>query len=375
MAGAQQQQGQSQDSGLGPIWVLILLFIVAATTWYYAHTFIVALIFQVKLFQAEAINFFTNQLTETILTIKTTSPADVDWHQVQLVSTQIGNYVRFPVIAMLVGLASILYFSNVKMKFKKTYTMKQLADQENLNWPQIMPTVNIDLIKEDINKGPWAMGTQPLTFAKKYQLLRIEQPKFRRSFREEALPDVTVIKGKARQVFIMQLGQLWRGPDALPAHMKLLFAVFGARANHDRKDVRKLLDQVNRSTLSGKLNFSGAEPLLRKHYNSKVVQRVLQRHAYVYTVMASMLAISRDDGVFPTAEFLWLKPLDRRLWYILNSVGRQTPYSEGAGPFAHWLAENKLRRRSISPMVEQAVIGLEAAVKEVKYREDEDEGL
>ena len=65
-------------------------------------------------------------------------------------------------------------------------------------------------------------------------------------------------------------------------------------------------------------------------------------------------------------EFLWLKPMDRRLWYMLNCVGRQTPYSEAGGPFAHWRAEKVMGRRCLVPMIDEAIKGLEIAIRQVK---------
>ena len=90
---------------------------------------------------------------------------------------------------------------------------------------------------------------------------------------------------------------------------------------------------------------------------------------------ASFLSASRDDGVVPSSEFLWLKPLDRRLWYMLNSVGRQTPFAEVGGPFAHWLAEKSMGRRLIAPMIDEAIKALEIAVKEIQLSPKEMQGL
>ena len=89
------------------------------------------------------------------------------------------------------------------------------------------------------------------------------------------------------------------------------------------------------------------------------------------TVMASMLEAAREDGVQASADFLWLKPLDRRLWYTLNTVGRQTPFIEVAGIFAHWVAEKEAGRKLFVPMVEEATNALELALKEVVYKPDE----
>ena len=74
-----------------------------------------------------------------------------------------------------------------------------------------------------------------------------------------------------------------------------------------------------------------------------------------------------------SADFLWLKPVDRRLWYTLNSVGRQTPFAEVAGIFAHWIAEKEAGRKLLVPMVDEATKALEIVLTEVVYRRDETE--
>jgi intracellular multiplication protein IcmP len=105
---------------------------------------------------------------------------------------------------------------------------------------------------------------------------------------------------------------------------------------------------------------------MKKYQHAESVQDIVSKHAYVLTVLPSLLVGARDDGVVPSSEFLWLKIVDRRLWYILNSVGRQTPFVEVGGPFAHWLAEQEMGRRSLVPMIDEAIKALEVAIKEVR---------
>ncbi len=131
------------------------------------------------------------------------------------------------------------------------------------------------------------------------------------------------------------------------------------------------MQQLARSSKST-LNFKGVDELLKKHYNTKAVQKIVQGHAYVLTVMAAMLKGARDDGVQASADFLWLKPMDRRLWYTLNTVGRQTPFIEVAGIFAHWRAEQEAQKRLVVPMVEEATNAVQLALKEVLYKRDEE---
>jgi len=83
--------------------------------------------------------------------------------------------------------------------------------------------------------------------------------------------------------------------------------------------------------------------------------------------MASMLELARSDGVLATAELLWIRPIDRNLWYMMNSVGRQTPFPEVSGAFSHWLWEKKLQRPLKIPRVDAAVVAFEGAIAEILF--------
>ena len=92
----------------------------------------------------------------------------------------------------------------------------------------------------------------------------------------------------------------------------------------------------------------------------------MNKHAYVYTVMAQMMVFARGTGVFPPSYIIWLKPRDRVLWYVLNCVGRQVAFVEVAGIFGHWKAEQVANHKLEAPFVSKAVAGLEKALAEVK---------
>jgi intracellular multiplication protein IcmP len=151
-----------------------------------------------------------------------------------------------------------------------------------------------------------------------------------------------------------------------------LFAAFAAKIGGDDKASKAFLQQMSKSALYGKVNYSGTHQLLRKHVKHKVVGKAVSPHAYVMTAMASLLEASRATGVLASAEFLWLKRVDRNLWYMLSSVGRQTPFPEVGGVFAHWIVEKKLRRPLKVPMVNEAVVALDLAIKDILYNPDED---
>ncbi|HAU1152136.1 TPA: type IVB secretion system coupling complex protein DotM/IcmP [Legionella pneumophila] len=364
---AQQQQQSGSDNSMAPVWIVILLFITAYFIWALAHQYIVSFVFTINIWQARLVNLFLNNqlLANQIYLMQTLDPNTVNWDQMVTMMRAVGDYMRYPVICILVVLAFVLYNSNVTLKYRKTYDMKSLRAQEQFNWPAIMPIIKEDLVSQDINKGLWAMALTPMEFARKYNLLR----------KDDALLDnpvpgqemtAGIRRGDAKRVFTMQLGPYWDGFERCSPQAYALSAVFMARMNRDRDAANNILKVLDKTFVDGKPDFSVARPVMKKYQNTELVQEVVAKHAYVLTVIASLLEAAREDGVVPSSEFLWLKPVDRRLWYMLNCVGRQTPYSEVAGPFAHWKAEKEMGRRSLVPMIDEAIRALEIAVKEVK---------
>jgi len=374
---AQQSQQQSGgDNSMAPAWITVLIFIIFYFLWALGHTYIVSLVFQLNIWQAKLVNLFIGGtlLSNEIYIMQTVDPGAVTWDQLLVMTRSVGNYVRYPVIVVLAILAALLYKSNVTLKFRRAHDMRTLRAQEQYNWPSIMPVVKQDLVSIDINTGPWAMALSPMEFARKYQLLK----------KDDALLDnpvpgqemtAGVRRGDAKRVFTLQLGPYWDGFERCPPHVRALAAIFLSRINRDRGSASKILEILDKSFTLGKPDLTLANTVLRKYQNSEVAQEIMAKHAYLLTFMASLIAESRDDGVVPSAEFLWLKVVDRRLWYMLNCVGRQTPFSEVAGPFAHWKAEKAMGRRSLVPMIDEAIKALEIAVKEDKLSPKDLQGL
>ncbi len=376
MAGQQQQQSGG-DNSLAPVWITILLCGTAYLVWHFARRYIVSFVFFLNTIQAKLMSFLLGGevLQQEISLMQTVNPADIDWADLVELTTRVGQYTRYPITAGLVFLAIFLYRSNVTLKFKRTHSMNSLKDQEQANWPCIIPAVKEqNLVALDVNKGAWAMAMTPMEFAKKNNLLR----------KEDALLDnpvpgqemtAGIRRGDAKRVFTLQLGPYWEGFEHCSPQARALGAVFIARMNRDREAAQLILSTLDKTSVDGKPDYSVALPVIKKYENTEIVQEIVQRHAYLFTVLAELLAASRDDGVVPSVEFLWLKPIDRRLWYMMNSIGRQTPYAEVGGPFAHWRAEQVMGRRSLTPMIDEAIRALEVAVKEVKISPKELKGL
>lgn len=376
MAQQQQPPGQS-DNSLSFLWIIFGSFAIGYFIWKFFQAALVTMLFKIKLFEIAIVNLFTPKLdpVRNVIYQLAGDLKGVPFSDVAQISDLIGNVIYIPIMIILLILAVILYFSNPTRDFKHSYDnkMQRLKDLECENWPQINPTVKLDLIDKDIDEGPWRMMATPVQFGKQHDLLEVKGQLRTTLIKVKEYPELIVDKTKATQVFAMQLGPLWKGTDKLPIHRAALFGIFAARMDHNRKPTDVLLEQISRSAKSGKLNFKGARALAKKYKHNKIVQRVELQHAFEFTVLATMLSLARTDGVLATADFLWLKPLDRPLWYVLNTVGRQTPPVEIAGIHAHWLAELELSRRLYVPMVQQAVEAYDDAIQSIAYRPEEDE--
>lgn len=380
---SQQQQQGGGDNSLDFFWGIGLILVAGLAIWYFGRVYVLSAIYAIRYYEILLIDYVlrgwsyiagslglplpdTSSLISALNVINEGATPETPFSVLTDMSNSVGWYLAFPVALILVVLAFVAYNANVAGKFKRLHSMKTLRDSESSLWHGIHPVLKHDLVNVDIDEGPWASALTPMQFAKQKKLLIEDRSK----------PDITVTvnKGSAAKEFSMQIGPYFTKFEAMPPHAQALFAIFAARAGRDRKGSDKLLEQLSMSYASGQIDYSGARALAAKHINTKIVIYALSRHAYILTLMATMLEVGRTDGVMASAEFLWLKPVDRRLWYMLNSVGRQTPFSEVSGPYSHWLVEKKLGRPMRVPMVDEAVRALEVAIADIIYEPDEDDG-
>jgi len=381
MAGQQQQQ--NTDNSLAMLWGLVLIFASIVIFWFFYSYWIAKVILKIRWYEARVIAFFLPRAQDLVTALQTLDPAQAQFIDLVSISSAVGGYLRIPIVILLSIFSFVIYISRPTLRFKNQYSMQSLVAMEQANWFQIAPVVNLDLVNTDITQAPWAMALTPMQFAQQNNLLKLEKivPTVSKVATVIGNPPIQAkLKGEeAHHVFSMQLGEIWQGIDALSMTTKAMFAICAARAAHDREVADQLVHQIAHSAKRiyahhsennvHALDFSGAQALANRYQDHPLIIKHINKHAYVLSVMASMLVLARESGVFASADFLWLKPCDRVLWFMLNCVGRRTAYVEVAGPFAHWIAECTLGHKLQMPMVDTAVDGLEEALKEVALKE------
>ncbi|MBN1684482.1 MAG: type IVB secretion system coupling complex protein DotM/IcmP [Gammaproteobacteria bacterium] len=350
------------------IWILAGIFLAGFMIWWFGHVYLSMVFLYVKRFEIHILGYFTSKLNPIRVYMLGLSPQTTSFDAIKLIARETGYYLRWPCAAFLLILAFILHHKKSALQYRRTYDMNSLLKFQLPDWPVCAPVAKLNLVKEGIYEGSWAVAMQPLHFVKKYKLIRVIQEKGAddQTLKRELRQKMILLKDKAAKLFMLQLGELWPGCDKLKPHVAALFACFAAKIARDAASSKKLLDKISASSLH-RLDFSGTTELLKKYKDHPEVVKVTQKHAYTLTIMASMLEAARLDGVLSSAEFLWLKPADRRLWFMLNSVGRWTAVVEVAGPFAHWLAEKEIGRPLKTPMIDEALKALDVAIQETVY--------
>ena len=350
-----QGQGGGGDDGLAPLYImgfLLLIALIIKSVW--GDAILAAWLHLRQGWAMFALAIWPWELKgveESLYWIRAYYPQEWDAERMDFLNKQVRPFM-WPVLALPLGyFAYRVWAKNPSIKLRRVMNMTSLAQSESRVWPWLTPVLGKKIIDLPINEGPWAMALHPLEFARKFSLLDGQ----------------ALNRDRAERLFASQLGPLWEGPEKLRSSTRALFACFCAQACEDNKSAIDGLKRLAVSVSSGTPDYGFVKELLDKHYQNPKVQDVIGKHAYVSTVISAMLLRARAYGVLPPSFFLWLRPLNRPLWYTLNGVGRSTPFSEAAGVHAHRLAEQIAGHGIELAYVEKCVDALEKSLQEVVH--------
>ena len=397
---------QSQEKGKGmDVTVLALcacsIVMIMWMFWFVGHNFITLVYLRSRQYELKLIgwvlHFFVENNTPAVFAdFYSKSPTvNLTFGSLVQVLKESGYYTRWLFAPPIIVIGIFLYRHAPTAKFKKSYTIDSLARQEAQLWPEIYPVIGKELVKGDITKGSWRVSQTEWEFARSNNLVRKTDTSNQEIFqlpgavRLSYVPEMTdeveeqsdpVDDNAARKKFIKQLGPRWRGPLALPSHIKGIYAALATRVVAlELADVKQIGDAIEKSNslfrkmakdyydVNGdikKMDFTWANEVISKLKDEPILKMLESRHAYVYTLMSTLLHISRRNGVVASSMFTWVKPIDRSLWYMLNNVGGYTYFSECAGIAAHWLTERSVGEALIYPSVDEAIHGLNLALQQ-----------
>lgn len=144
--------------------------------------------------------------------------------------------------------------------------------------------------------------------------------------------------------------------DRFSSAGKVIYALlaayaFGGRAG--KGEFEKAAAQLNRSCAgqkNGLPNLTVAQWLYDKYRNHPQARKLFGVHHWEYTYLFALFKLAKRRGKITHTSFIWLKPQNRILFYVLNTVGRATPHTEAAAAFAQYDYEVQCARMKRLPL-------------------------
>jgi hypothetical protein len=136
-------------------------------------------------------------------------------------------------------------------------------------------------------------------------------------------------------------------PDRFSSAGKVLFGILCAHAfggSQGKKDHRKACEELNRSCAgqsNGLPNLTVAQWIYTKYRTNPDAKALFAVHHWEFTYLYALFIKAKRNGKATHTDFIWLKPLDRIMFYALNTVGRAAPPVEATSAFAIHDYENK----------------------------------
>ena len=127
---------------------------------------------------------------------------------------------------------------------------------------------------------------------------------------------------------------------------------FGGAAG--KADYAKARDQLNnsaRGAANGFANLTVANWLYEKYRENATARKLFAVHYWEYTYLYELAVQAKRQGKCGHWEFIWLKPMNRILFYVMNTVGRLTPHTESAAAYAQYIYEKRISKLGRLPYV------------------------
>ncbi|MFZ4761867.1 MAG: hypothetical protein ACOYK8_03535 [Alphaproteobacteria bacterium] len=368
MAGPSSSGGNPNASGDGVLYGMLALIVGGALygIWYLFSHEITIFVKIVKHLELQIINIFFDdpQVKDFIRFFDRVGDDKITWPHAAKAAEITGRYLKIPIAGLMLGFCIWVIFLAPGSRFKKVHGLEQLIAAQAKTWPVISPIVKFNPAAVSARAPGSAVPTKLPPFAE--SLSPEEFIAYHRIKVEAGLID----KVSALSAFTQQLGGRWPGAKKLPIHLQAVFAGIALKGARKRKESDDLMGEIamsfkapNGLIIKGKLKEK-----IRKIINDPTIggeaEKIAARHAFTSTAMLGLLAWARQrGGVLAPAQFVWLRAVDRALWYPLNNLGRRAFLPEASGAMSHYYAELAAARPLLTPKLDRAVEALEEFYK------------
>ncbi len=310
----------------------------------------------------------------------------LSWALITKILAYCGTWVRFPLAGLLclLGIASI--FMGKTSSLVRKFNMESLLQNNAESFACLRPIVGRGkylLSAKSYDQGLWCMAQSPLQFAIVQELLTNSEGNALEAqdvlvnglanHDSAAFGKAVFESEKAATALEAQLGNARQEFAELSPCKKVLIASFMAYADGNKQGCLDVLDAV--ATHYNEKNDSAFCPLFKQESFLQKVTFLHERHVgilqdslvqkhihYELPFFMALLTRARKKGVLASSQFIWLRPLDRPLWYALHQCGGHTAWAEALAPWAHYMAEEKAQKTLTTPHISRGVSALHKAL-------------
>ena len=382
---SRNMDNQENAAFLGLAFVIIVFAMIPA--WYAARAGTIngALLALAK-FELKIFVPFSGEAQKAWEYISNLDPALLTWERMQAVLSYTGKWIRWPYGLFLVLCGLLSFFMGRVRGLVRRLNMESLLRHNAESFACLHPVVGRGkelLDPGSYDSGNWRIARSPLQFAAEHGLLLDEKGEAyavdqitRRGLGFNEAPaygHARLDEDKTLAVLLDQLGSAFGGFKALTPGRKALAAAFLAYADGDKQECLGILNDIARSyteqdgdpncPLLEQEDFAKRlETMGDKHKGIAAEQGIARHSAFELVWFMALLTRARKKGVLASSQFLWLRPLDRPLWYALSQCGGRAAWAEGFAAWAQYAAEEKAGKALPEPHLTQAVTALREAL-------------
>ncbi len=279
--------------------------------------------------------------------------------------------LRMPIVLLLTGGAFWCMLRGPGTQYRRKLGLEGLIKVQSKIFPTTAPFVHFNPSKQPPRPPGSPVPAELPLFAEALG------PEEWLAYNNVHVPDGQIDKDDASRAFIEQLGAPWRGSKKLEPYKQILLAAFCLKAARKRTEAEDMLGRLTKCWSFKKGLRLSKDPMLLSHahkvlrdksISGKTLSQV-NRHAYETTALLRALQFAREEGgVLASSQFLWLRAHDRKLWYPLNNMGRQSFHMEALGAMSHFKAEKLTQRPIPVPKVEHAVQTIQEYMSSIMAR-------
>jgi intracellular multiplication protein IcmP len=348
---------------LGLIFFVIVL--VSLVFWFAFYVQISSGLRWIRIAELSLAKPFTNRYDPIIQQLKALRPSDITGAYVIEMTEVVGEVLRIPIAIIFLCMSACTFFIKSNHPYSRKFDIEGLAKEQADAFPVTQPMTKFNPLKDNA-RAPGSPVPEVLPpFAEALT------PEEWVSYNSIPVTDGEVDEDASRLAFAKQLSGRWKGIDALPIYAKALFVAFSMKANGMRTEADEFLGEIAACWEPGKGLV--LTPVLRKQIKDKlhdpkfgrITEKIAGLHSFVTPALLRCLQAARDQGgVLAPAQFIWLRAVDRTLWYALNNLGRGGLHPEAAGSLAHYRSEKSAAKPIPNPQVDIAIDGLVRYLKE-----------